>query len=107
MGDGEAFQQLLEGRIERHPLRETSVPKKRMVVDSREICERKKEERKEEETVVEKGKESWKSVKIEGKGEGWDSREVRAEHKQGGRLEKEDNSEKRRRRRGRARVDSF
>lgn len=46
VGDGEAFQQLLEGRIERHPLRETSVPKKRMVVGSREICERKKEERK-------------------------------------------------------------
>lgn len=49
MGDGETFQQLREGRIERHPLRETSFPRKRetkgLAVGRRKIWKREKKER--------------------------------------------------------------
>lgn len=73
VGDGEAFQQLREGRIERGiRCARRALPRKRetkrVVVGRREICKRKREE-------GEGWKESRKSVKIEGKGrkrrEGW------------------------------------
>lgn len=69
VGDGETFQQLWEGRIERHPLRETSFPRKRetkgLAVGRRKIWKREEREREERR---EKG--SKKSVKIEDRREG-------------------------------------
>lgn len=52
VGDGETFQQLREGRIERHPLRETSFPRKRetkgLAVGRRKIWKREERERRKE-----------------------------------------------------------
>lgn len=75
MGDGETFQQLREGRIERHPLRETSSPRKRETKGlavgrrrKREERERRKERKREQEECQDRRQKRGRSRTAERRG---------------------------------------